>query len=1016
MAVDRSLPKAEFDELTHRAKQSKKLTHAAAGLTELTPQAFPESTLLTRLRARGKAVEEIFDSEEGPSGGAIELSTSIREEHVTSANLIEGYSVNRDFSGLLEIAQAGSVPSANLGPAEPTALGAAGAGGASSGGAFAGGSLGMVGAAAGGLAAIAVGTGGGGKSSALALAPPPPTIGKLVDGYISGATVFQDNDRDGVLDSDEPSAVTDGSGAFTLAIKPNGGPIVAQGGTDLGTGKPSTNVFKATPSSTVVSPLTTLINELVLSGKTETQAATSVAQALGLEGLDLKNFDPIQTATDPNSTAQQAAIKVSAAAVMVANLMDMGASVLKGAGSKGANDSGTIAASLAEIVLKAPAGQVLDLGSPETIKVMLNSAAATSLSGNAAAISVVANSANVAATVMAASNAQAAAAAQSADPIEALSLLAKTQTVALESASAALESAVTAVRNGGTASLTALISSYTGKALSNAVNAAQVGQITSAIKVVNVETVPLEVKIPVGSAIKVERIVPEAAINVGGNGADGILSAGQSASISIRFNGPVTSFNASDIKLSAGLTLSALTQVSASLYTATVTATSAAQGAQAITLGTDWKISGSAPVAPVVQRLFVGAFTQLTLEDAGTSAVGFEGAVATIETQANGNHIVKVVKPVGARPYAGVTVGENSSLTVKQLPFDATHKTLSMWVHSPKAGATVQIELGSSSVGQVRQYLLADRPLLEARTVPRLEPADAVLHHALGGARASRDHDRLVAAEPGRVDLVGAVDEMSADAPLACQFGQPLTVGAVLAAQHDHDVGARGEEADGLLAVLGGVADVVLGRPDDLREAFLEPADDPRGVVDGERRLREVGEFVAGAEGKRVDFLGGFHEREGIGRLAHRADHLVVPLVADEHDVVALLRVLDRLQVDLRHQWAGGVDRPQPAVRRHAAHLGGDSVRGEEQHRPLRHLLHGVHEHRPLLHEPVDHVAVVDDLVEDVDRGAVDANRGLQRLDRHVDAGAEAARAGEQDLHAGIPGGVRWSAAAGSIG
>ena len=51
-------------------------------------------------------------------------------------------------------------------------------------------------------------------------------------------------------------------------------------------------------------------------------------------------------------------------------------------------------------------------------------------------------------------------------------------------------------------------------------------------------------------------------------------------------------------------------------------------------------------------------------------------------------------------------------MTVKQLPFDAEHKTVSMWVYSPKAGATVRMELGSSNVGQVHQYLNADLPLI----------------------------------------------------------------------------------------------------------------------------------------------------------------------------------------------------------------------------------------------------------------------------------------------------------------
>ena len=48
---------------------------------------------------------------------------------------------------------------------------------------------------------------------------------------------------------------------------------------------------------------------------------------------------------------------------------------------------------------------------------------------------------------------------------------------------------------------------------------------------------------------------------------------------------------------------------------------------------------------------------------------------------------------------------------------------------------------------------------------------------------------------------------------------QPLAVGAVLAAQHEHQVGLGREHAHGFLAVLRGVADVFLGRADDAAES-----------------------------------------------------------------------------------------------------------------------------------------------------------------------------------------------------
>lgn len=42
--------------------------------------------------------------------------------------------------------------------------------------------------------------------------------GSVADGYLVNATVFLDKDRDFVLDADEPSAITDGDGKYTLSV------------------------------------------------------------------------------------------------------------------------------------------------------------------------------------------------------------------------------------------------------------------------------------------------------------------------------------------------------------------------------------------------------------------------------------------------------------------------------------------------------------------------------------------------------------------------------------------------------------------------------------------------------------------------------------------------------------------------------------------------------------------------------------------------------------------------------
>ena len=75
--------------------------------------------------------------------------------------------------------------------------------------------------------------------------------GAAIDGYISGATLFLDANKNGVLDAGEPSTTTDSNGEYNLDIpfetfhkNQNGeidsseGNLIAFGGTDTATGLP----------------------------------------------------------------------------------------------------------------------------------------------------------------------------------------------------------------------------------------------------------------------------------------------------------------------------------------------------------------------------------------------------------------------------------------------------------------------------------------------------------------------------------------------------------------------------------------------------------------------------------------------------------------------------------------------------------------------------------------------------------------------------------------------------------
>ncbi len=159
-----------------------------------------------------------------------------------------------------------------------------------------GGLLAGLGAAVAGGAAAAGGGGGddaGGSSS---------TTGFVVDGYISGATVFRDSNNNGLLDEGEVSTTTNAEGAFSLGGNSDE-PIVSIGGVDISTGLNFEGTLKAPAGSTVISPVTTLVQQIIEADDTDTitvdDAIAQVNSALGLdEDTDLLNEDPIASGND----------------------------------------------------------------------------------------------------------------------------------------------------------------------------------------------------------------------------------------------------------------------------------------------------------------------------------------------------------------------------------------------------------------------------------------------------------------------------------------------------------------------------------------------------------------------------------------------------------------------------------------------------------------------------------------------------------------------------------------------
>jgi len=91
----------------------------------------------------------------------------------------------------------------------------------------------------------------GSKSGTGVVNPRQATIsGKIVDGYVSGATVFVDYDADGIIDPGAEAATrttSDAQGGYSLVVRQGGGIVTAFGGTDTATNQPSNFVSRSPP-------------------------------------------------------------------------------------------------------------------------------------------------------------------------------------------------------------------------------------------------------------------------------------------------------------------------------------------------------------------------------------------------------------------------------------------------------------------------------------------------------------------------------------------------------------------------------------------------------------------------------------------------------------------------------------------------------------------------------------------------------------------------------------------------
>ncbi|MCC8997152.1 MAG: calcium-binding protein [Nitrosomonas sp.] len=159
--------------------------------------------------------------------------------------------------------------------------------------------------------------------------------GKVIDGYIKNSTVFADLNGDGLHNPNESITTTDTVGQFSLPAISGFGDLIAFGGIDISTGIALEGSLTAPPGSTVITPLTTLIDAMSKFDHT----AITVNNAKLLNGIgitanvNLLHYDPINEAlrASDDVTLTNLALKIHKASTQVSLLVSQTASLLVGA-------------------------------------------------------------------------------------------------------------------------------------------------------------------------------------------------------------------------------------------------------------------------------------------------------------------------------------------------------------------------------------------------------------------------------------------------------------------------------------------------------------------------------------------------------------------------------------------------------------------------------------------------------------------------------------------------------------
>ena len=231
------------------------------------------------------------------------------------------------------------------------------------------------------ISALTIGCG----SSSSTEKPITQSKGNVIDDYIQGAKVCVDSaPSNGIYeaDKDKPCAkdLTDKNGGFTFATDVSTSPLVMSGGKDVGTGKSFTGILTAPAGSTVVNPLTTLVQAMVASGsKNAIEAQKAVKTSLGIDPkVDLNTYDPLATLGKKGATASEKNIakKVFAQQSAIQTILTtVSKTIAKVSGKKESDVTQGAAKQIATLMTATTTPKVVDIDSNASVKTIIRQTA-----------------------------------------------------------------------------------------------------------------------------------------------------------------------------------------------------------------------------------------------------------------------------------------------------------------------------------------------------------------------------------------------------------------------------------------------------------------------------------------------------------------------------------------------------------------------------------------------------------------------------------------------------------------